>query len=49
MTQYPLVYLDHVQKLYGKHTALYDVSVNILVVLLVCLVQTEVGKRPLLN
>jgi len=29
MTQYPLVYLDHVQKLYGKHTALYDVSVNI--------------------
>ena len=24
-----MVYLDHVQKLYGKHTALYDVSVNI--------------------
>ena len=29
MNQYPLVYLDHVQKVYGKHIALYDVSVNI--------------------
>lgn len=29
MNQYPLVYLDHVQKVYGKHIALGDVSVNI--------------------
>ena len=29
MNQYPLVYLDHVQKVYGKYSALGDVSVNI--------------------